>query len=118
MGFMPDLANTTYRDALTTSGLGKVLWAELDKRYSVPDGTAYLDTLRCIKLIGRAEGILGGRSPGSPVIVPGGVTTRPTESDLYELNQCMEGINDLRPGKAAGNAGHRRLAASTPTTAR
>jgi|SRR5271157_33576 len=102
MGFMPDLTDTTYREALKTSDLGNLLWAELDKRYNAPGGEAYLDTLRCIKLIGRAEGILGGRSPGSPVIVPGGVTTRPTESDVYELKRCMDGINTYLQGRLLG----------------
>lgn len=93
MGFMPDLADPTYGDALNSSDLGNMLWEELKKRYNAFDGQAYGEALRCIKLIGRAEGILGGRSPGSPVIVPGGVTTRPTQGDVYALADCMEGIN-------------------------
>jgi hydrogenase large subunit len=104
IGFMPDLADTTYQNALQTPspGLGNYLWNELSGRFSITDGSAYLDALKCIKLIGRAEGILGGRSPGSPVIVPGGVTTRPTQSDVYELNQCMAGISSFLQSRLLG----------------
>jgi hydrogenase large subunit len=93
MGFLPDLADPIYGDSLNSSNLGNLLWGELKKRYAVMDGQAYLDALRCIKAIGRAEGILGGRSPGSPAIVPGGVTTRPSQGDIDALEQCMVDID-------------------------
>lgn len=102
MGFLPDLADPTYGDALNSSDLGNQLWEELKKRYSALDGRACAEALRCIKLIGRAEGILGGRSPGSPAIVPGGVTARPTRDDLCALADCAEGIDAFLQARLLG----------------
>jgi F420-nonreducing hydrogenase I large subunit len=102
MGFLPDMADTTYMQALRSSDLGTTLWDELEKRYTAVSGDAYKDALRCIKLIGRAEGILGGRSPGSPVIVPGGVTTAPAQGDVYALKDCLEGIDTFLQSRLLG----------------
>jgi len=102
MGFLPDLADPVYGDALNSSDLGNLLWDELKKRYAVYDGRAYVEALRCVKLIGRAEGILGGRSPASPVIVPGGVTTTPSRGDLSALAECAEGIDAFLRGRLLG----------------
>jgi len=102
MGFLPDLADPTYGDALNASALGNQLWEELKERYAVFNGKAYAEALRCIKLIGRAEGILGGRSPGSPVIVPGGVTVTPSRGDLSALADCAEGIDAFLQGRLLG----------------
>jgi len=102
MGFLPDLADPLYGDVLNTSGLGNQLWDELKKRYTAFDGQAYAEALRCIKLIGRAEGILGGRSPASPAIVPGGVTAIPTRGDLSALAECAEGIDAFLQSRLLG----------------
>ncbi len=99
MGFLPDLADPVYGKTLNSPGLGNLLWKELSGRYSAFDGRAWAEALRCIKLIGRAEGILGGRSPGSPVIVPGGVTTRPTREDISALGDCADGIDAFLQGR-------------------
>jgi F420-nonreducing hydrogenase I large subunit len=102
MGFLPDLADPAYGSALNSSDLGNLLWEELKKRYLAFDGRAWAEALRCIKLIGSAEGILGGRSPGSPAIVPGGVTARPTRGDLYALADCAEGIDAFLQSRLLG----------------
>jgi len=90
LGFMPDLADPMYGDALNSSDLGNLLWKELKGRYTAFEGEACHDALLCIKAISRAEGMLGGRSPGSPAIVPGGVTSTPTRGDIYALKECIE----------------------------
>ncbi len=95
LGFMPDLADPMYGGMLNSSDLGNLLWKELKNRYASLGGEACSDALRCIKSISRAEGILGGRSPGSPVIVPGGVTSRPTRGDIYALKDCVEDIKAI-----------------------
>ncbi len=102
MAFMPDLADPVYGDALNASGLGNSLWQELKERYAVSDGRAYVEALRCVREIGRAEGILGGRSPCSPAIVPGGVTARPTRGDIGALETCLEGIDGFLQKRLLG----------------
>ncbi len=103
LGFLPDLADPIYGDALNSSGLGNQLWDELKRRYLALNGSAYMEALRCIKLIGRAEGILGGRSPASPAIVPGGVTAAPTRGGLASLAECAEGIDAFLQGRLLGD---------------
>lgn len=102
LSFLPDLANATYRESLKGSDLGARLWDELSGRYDPQSGTAYAEAIQCMRLISQAEAILGGRSPGSPAIVPGGVTTRPTETDLYNLKACMSGIQDFLQRRLLG----------------
>ena len=102
LGFLPDLADPTYRDTLKGSDIGVSLWAELSGRYTTYTGTAYVDAIQCMRLISRAEAILGGRSPGSPAIVPGGVTSRPTGSDIYNLNECVSGIQTFLQRRLLG----------------
>jgi hydrogenase large subunit len=113
LGFLPDLADPVYGDALNSSGLGNQLWNELKKRYSAFNGGAYTEALRCIKLIGRAEGILGGRSPASPAIVPGGVTVTPARGDLSSLAECAEGIDAFLHGRLLGELSTGEWLAST-----
>ncbi|HEY3422994.1 MAG TPA: nickel-dependent hydrogenase large subunit [Methanocellaceae archaeon] len=103
LGFLPDLADPTYRDTLKGSDHGVRLWAELSGRYTTYTGTAYLDAIRCMRLISQAEAILGGRSPGSPAIVPGGVTSRPTRTDLNNLNVCVSGIQAFLQQRLLGD---------------
>jgi methanophenazine hydrogenase, large subunit len=103
LGFLPDLADATYSDTLKGSDIGVRLWEELSGRYTTYTGTAYVDAIRCMRLISRAEAILGGRSPGSPAIVPGGVTSRPTRTDLYNLNECLSGIQDFLQQRLLGD---------------
>jgi len=102
MAFMPDLADPVYRDALNSSGLGNLLWQELKERYAVSGGRAYGEALQCIRKIGRAEGILGGRSPGSPAIVPGGVTVRPSGGDIGALETCLADIDGFLQKRLVG----------------
>lgn len=103
LGFLPDLSSSTYRESLRSSELGGRLWSELSGRFTVQDGAAYVDAVRCMRLISQAEAVLGGRSPGSPAIVPGGVTTRPTASDIYKLNECMLGIQSFLKRRLLGS---------------
>ena len=94
LSFLPDLADPFYADLLKLSDTGKLLVRELAGRFNAPGyaaavttpaGSAYVDAVRCIRLIGETEAILAGRSPHGPAIVPGGVTARPTTSDVYRL---------------------------------
>lgn len=94
LSFLPDLADPIYGDLLKYSDVGTALTKEMAGRFNVPGyassgytapGTAYTDALRFIKLTGEAEAVLGGRSPHSPAIVPGGVTARPSASDIMRL---------------------------------
>lgn len=103
MGFLPDLADPIYGDALNSSDLGILLWQELKKRYTATSGQAYGEALLCIKAIGRAEGILGGRSPCSPAIVPGGVTTRPSRGDIDALELCLSDIDSFLQKRLVGD---------------
>ena len=103
LGFLPDLADITYRDTLKGSDVGTDLWAELSGRFTTYTGTAYVDAVRCMRLISQAEAILGGRSPGSPAIVPGGVTSSPTETDLYNLSVCLSGIQAFLQQRLLGD---------------
>ena len=94
LSFLPDLTDPFYGDMLRYSDTGVALLKELNYRFNVPGyasttmtapGAAYADAIRCIKLISESEAILSGRSPHGPAIVPGGVTARPTASDLSRL---------------------------------
>lgn len=105
--FLPDLADPMYKEMLKTSDVGNKLWVEFNKRFAMPGqgvtiGEAYLEAVRCIKLISQAEAILGGRSPHTPAIVPGGVTCRPTGSDIYNLKECYRGIMDFLQSRLPG----------------
>ncbi|WP_048199228.1 nickel-dependent hydrogenase large subunit [Methanocella arvoryzae] len=104
LSFLPDLADPIYGDLLRYSDVGTALTGELAGRFNVPGyastghtapGSAYTDAIRFVKLTGEAEAILGGRSPHSPVIVPGGVTVRPSASDLMKLKGCYASIVDF-----------------------
>ncbi|MCD1296269.1 NiFe hydrogenase [Methanocella sp. CWC-04] len=108
--FLPDIADPMYRDMLKTSEVGNRVWNEFNGRFASPDyalsgvesGKGYIEALKCIKLISQAEAILGGRSPHMPAIVPGGVTCRPTGSDIYSLKECYEGIMDFLQRRLLG----------------
>ncbi|HTY90532.1 MAG TPA: nickel-dependent hydrogenase large subunit [Methanocella sp.] len=102
LGFLPDLADPSYGDALNSSGLGNLLWKELKKRYAAASGQACGEALLCIKAIGRAEGILGGRSPCSPAIVPGGVTARPARGDIDALDLCLADVDSFLQKRLVG----------------
>jgi hydrogenase large subunit len=103
LSFLPDLTDPFYGDMLRYTDTGVALLHELSGRFNVPGyasptmtapGSAYADAIRCIKLISESEAILSGRSPHGPAIVPGGVTARPTATDLSRLktnyNSIME----------------------------
>lgn len=111
--FLPDLADPMYREILRKSDVGNRVWSEFYRRFNAPGyasggvtpaGEAYAEALKCIRLISRAEAILGGRSPNSPVVVPGGVTVRPTSADLYNLKECYTGIMDFLQKRFLGPA--------------
>ncbi|HUL62672.1 MAG TPA: nickel-dependent hydrogenase large subunit [Methanocella sp.] len=104
LSFLPDLADPFYGDILRYSDTGSALVYELYRRFNAPGyaassataaGAAYADAVRCIKLIGETEAVLAGRSPHGPAIVPGGVTARPTASDLYRLKANYAAIVDF-----------------------
>ncbi|MGA9140113.1 MAG: nickel-dependent hydrogenase large subunit [Methanocella sp.] len=104
LSFLPDLADPEYWELLRFADTGTSLFSELNGRFNVPGyasavmtrpGTAYADAVRCIKLISETEAILSGRSPHGPAIVPGGVTTRPTASDVSMLKSNYRAIVDF-----------------------
>ncbi len=104
LSFLPDLADPIYLDLLKFSETGISLYTELEGRFNVPGyaspvmtrpGSAYADAARCIKLISETEAILAGRSPHGPAIIPGGVTTRPTASDVSRLKSNYAAIVDF-----------------------
>ncbi len=104
LSFLPDLADPEYWELLRFADTGTSLFSELNGRFNVPGyasavmtrpGTAYADAVRCIKLISETEAILSGRSPHGPAIVPGGVTTRPTASDVSMLKSNYTAIVDF-----------------------
>lgn len=104
LSFLPDLTNPFYDDILQHTDTGKALLRELRGRFNAPGyasatatvpGSAYVDAIRCLKLIGDTEAILAGRSPHGPAIVPGGVTARPTASDLHRLKANYKAIMDF-----------------------
>ncbi len=104
LSFLPDLADPIYRDLLKYSDVGTALTQELTDRFNVPGyassehtvpGTAYIEAVQFIKLTGETEAILSGRSPHSPVIVPGGVTVRPSTADILKLKGQYTKIVDF-----------------------
>lgn len=103
LGFLPDLADASYGDALSSSSLGGLLWQELKRRYAAADGQAYREALSCIRAISRAEGILGGRSPSSPAIVPGGVTVCPSRGDADALELCLADVDGFLQSRLVGD---------------
>jgi methanophenazine hydrogenase, large subunit len=104
LSFLPDLADPFYWELLKFSETGTLLHDELRGRFNVPGyastimtspGSAYADAVRCVKLVGETEAILSGRSPHGPAIVPGGVTARPTATDLSKLKSNYAAIVDF-----------------------
>jgi hydrogenase large subunit len=104
LSFLPDLNDPFYGDMLRYTDTGAELLKELNGRFNAPGyasatqtapGSAYADAIRCLKLISETEAILSGRSPHGPSIVPGGVTVRPTASDLYRLKANYNAIMDF-----------------------
>jgi methanophenazine hydrogenase, large subunit len=104
LSFLPDLTDSFYIGMLQYTDTGAALLKELNGRFNAPGytstaatapGTAYADAVRCIKLIGDTEAILAGRSPHGPAIVPGGVTARPTATDLNRLKVNYSAIMDF-----------------------
>lgn len=104
LSFLPDLADPIYQNVLKFSDTGPVLSREFFDRFNIPGyastgrtkpGKAYTDAIRCIKLISEAEAVLGGRSPHSPIIVPGGVAVRPSKSDIFRLKSYYASIVSL-----------------------
>jgi hydrogenase large subunit len=104
LSFLPDLADPFYGNMLRFSETGVALCNELQGRFNVPGyasadrtpaGTAYGEAVRCVRLVGEAEALLAGRSPHGPAIVPGGVTCRPTASDISRLKAIYQAIVDV-----------------------
>lgn len=102
--FLPDLTDPFYGDMIRFSDTGVALLKELNGRFTAPGytsagatapGSAYADAIHCIKLISDTEAILAGRSPHGPAIVPGGVTARPTASDLSRLKANYTAIMEF-----------------------
>ncbi|HUL62854.1 MAG TPA: nickel-dependent hydrogenase large subunit [Methanocella sp.] len=100
LSFLPDLTDPFYGDMLRFTDTGAALLKELNGRFAAPGfaataaapGSAYADAVRCLKLISDTEAILAGRSPHGPAIVPGGVTARPTATDLNRLKANYSSI--------------------------
>jgi methanophenazine hydrogenase, large subunit len=104
LSFLPDLNDPFYDTMLQYTDTGAALLRELKRRFNAPGyvttsgtttGSAYIDAVQCIKLISDTEAILAGRSPHGPAIVPGGVTARPTATDLSRLKTNYNAIMDF-----------------------
>ena len=104
LSFLPDLADPIYNDLIKVSDVGNILSQELYSRFNAPGyasseptspGKAYADAIRLVKLTSDAEAILGGRSPHTPAIIPGGITIKPTSSDIFRLKGYYKEITSL-----------------------
>ena len=83
--FAVDFANPAYKE--------QPLYEEAVRRYRALEGETSLEVIRQTEKLLGIIGILGGQWPHSAFMVPGGVTSVPSGSDLL---QCRLLLNDFR----------------------
>ena len=83
--FTPDLANPVYRDI--------PLFDEATRRYTPFKGDTVVDVIRTTKKLLEVIAILGGQWPHTSFIVPGGISSAPSQTDLV---QCRLLLQDYR----------------------
>jgi hydrogenase large subunit len=85
--FGPDLANQKYA--------GHPLYPELARRFSPITGSSWLTAVAAKRKLNEAYAILGGQFPHSNVFIPGGVTCRPTASDVVKVTSILMEVQDV-----------------------
>ncbi|SES67197.1 methanophenazine-reducing hydrogenase, large subunit [Methanococcoides vulcani] len=99
----PDLANPAYGNVLSTFGdMGGAIWKELLGRFApisykidgaaIPPGSSYVDVIPVKKKIHDACAVIGGKMPHQTVTYPGGVTNKPTASDINSLSSIISDV--------------------------
>jgi hydrogenase large subunit len=83
--FLPDFGNTAYQ--------GEPLFEEAVRRYQPLHGATIAEALRETKQIVELVAILGGQWPHSSYMVPGGVTSLPSKTDLLH---CLHLVTHFR----------------------
>ncbi|MDE3075059.1 MAG: nickel-dependent hydrogenase large subunit [Chloroflexota bacterium] len=85
--FGPDLANEKYS--------GHPLFPELERRFAAYKGSSWLTAVAAKRKLNEAYAVLGGQFPHANVFVPGGVTCRPTPSDVLKVTGILMEVQDI-----------------------
>ncbi len=85
--FGPDLTNEKYA--------GHRLFPELVRRFAPFTGSSWLTAVAAKRKLNEAYAVLGGQFPHSNAFVPGGVTCRPTPSDLVRVTGILLEVQDI-----------------------
>ncbi len=85
--FGPDLTNEKYTS--------HPLFPELVRRFAPLAGASWLAAVAAKRKLNEAYAVLGGQFPHSNVFVPGGVTCRPTASDIVKLTSILAEVQDV-----------------------
>ena len=67
----------------------QALYSEIKRRYQPFRGTTVVATILATRKLSEIIAILGGQWPHSAFIVPGGVTSRPTQADLRQCTMLL-----------------------------
>jgi hydrogenase large subunit len=79
--FNVDFVNEKYR--------GRGIYTELKKRFAPFNGSSYIEALKARRTLLGIVAILGGQWPHSHYMVPGGVTSTPTSSELMRARAIL-----------------------------
>jgi hydrogenase large subunit len=99
--FGPDLTNEKHAS--------HPLYSELQRRFSPFTGSSWLTAVAAKRKLNEAYAVLGGQFPHSNVFVPGGVTCRPTASDVIKVTAILMEVQDVVEQMVLGGAVERWL---------
>ena len=104
--FAADLANKRYKS--------KPLYQEAVKRYQPYNGKSVIEVIQASKKIPEIIAILGGQWPHSSFIVPGGITSGPSGSDLRQCTMILDGFRRWYETQILGCSIEKWLQIKTP----
>ena len=79
--FAADLVNPAYQN--------HPLYAEIEARFAPFKGSSVIQTIKATRHLPEIIAIVGGQWPHSSFIVPGGITSQPTSSDLRQCRMIL-----------------------------
>ncbi|MEN8188745.1 MAG: nickel-dependent hydrogenase large subunit [Thermodesulfobacteriota bacterium] len=104
--FAVDLANEKYSD--------QPLYAEAVKRFQPFSGTSVIEVIQASRKLPEIIAILGGQWPHSSFVVPGGITSEPSESDLRQCLMLLKEFYRWYENRVLGCSVERWQQVSTP----